>query len=117
VEEEIEIAGFDRRLTSEEHEYLQLAALTYMLQEFFRAGSAAALAASTAFEELGAQGFRVGSLRFTPEDPATLRGERLAADLRDISLRYIPYQLVGAHSLRGLVQLFIEELNHASPLD
>jgi hypothetical protein len=102
----IEEAGpKDPPLDKEYVQFIQLAALVYALDAFFRAGTHAARSASTAFEALGAQGFTVGATHFTSTGENTLRGERLADALRDaITDDQLRALIASSRTMRDLVR-------------
>ena len=101
----------------EEVQFIQLVALVYALDQFFRAGTRAALGASLAFESLGAVGFTVGAAPFTSEGENTFRGERLAEALRaSITDEKVRDLLGTSKTMKDLVSALARWLRHGRSL-
>jgi hypothetical protein len=112
IEEEISQSGRNIRLDQEDIQLIQLAALIYSLDSFFRVGSAAARAASITFEEFGLDGFQIGSTTFTRDNENTRRGEELATQMRrSISGTPLSRAIVTSPSMRRLITTLIRELS------
>lgn len=62
-------------LSTEEVQWIQLAALVFSLDSFFRAGTRSARNAATIFEQYDLTGFQVGSTVFTKDNYNTRRGD------------------------------------------
>lgn len=116
--EERDRLGRDIQLDNEDIQFIQLAALIYSLDSFFKGGTRAARNASFVFEQYGLQGFQVGSSTFTQNSAETLRGQRLAEALRRIiagtSLNRF---IVRSTSIRDLVVRLLREIRDGETLD
>lgn len=97
-------------LPKDQIEFIQLLALVYSLDEFFRAGTHAARSAAQQFESLHCRGFAVGSEEFTPANEATLRGEHLAEGLRRAleGTHYVEI-IANASGLTALIKRLVRE--------
>lgn len=110
IEEENTKLGRAMRLSIEQVQLIQLAALIYSLEDFFRAGSRAARGASIAFEDFGLSGFQVGSQAFTRDNVNTRRGDLLAEQLREV-VRNSPLgdYIKNASSMTELIETLVKE--------
>jgi hypothetical protein len=75
--------AFERRreLTHEHIEFVQVAALIFVLQRFLEDGSHAAQQATENFAAMGIGEFTIGAASFSPGNPNVLRGQHLARQL------------------------------------
>jgi hypothetical protein len=109
-----EMTGNKRQihLSTEDIQLIQLAALIYSLDSFFRKGTKSAREASTIFEELGGEGFQVGSSIFTKNNENTQRGEILADDLRRvIDGSFISQPIQDSYTMHQLIITLIRKIN------
>ena len=106
------------KLSSEDTQLIQLAALLYSLDSFLRAGTYAARVASTTFEEFELEGFQVGSTLFTRNNENTLRGEELAEKLRKTVERTRLGRIIrNSPTMKELISTLIREMNNGEALD
>jgi len=68
IDEESNNLDANIALSTEDTQLIQLAALIYLLDSFFRAGTSSARNAATTFEQFGLSGFQVGSTTFTRDN-------------------------------------------------
>jgi len=100
-------------LSTEDIQLIQLAALIYSLDSFFRAGSSSARGAATTFEEFGLSGFQVGSTIFTRENANTRRGDLLADKLRETIMNTALGEVIrNSTSMRVLISTMIRGRNN-----
>jgi hypothetical protein len=105
-----------RPLSDDEVAFIQLLALVYSLDRFLRDGTRAARGAAKFFEGLGSDGFDVGKTRFTRNNEATNRGERLADGLRaSITGTRFEQILLTSSSMRNLVRRLVKEMRREQP--
>lgn len=101
-------------LSTEDVQLIQLAALVYSLDSFFRAGSSSARSAATIFGEFELSGFQVGTTSFTKENVNTRRGDllanRLSESIRNSTLGEF---IRNSNSMRELISTMIREMNNA----
>jgi hypothetical protein len=100
----LEEEELNRTLTRESIQAIQLMALIGALDQFFRDGTSAAIAAVDAFADLGTRGFRIGSQAFSARNENVMRGLNLSDNLREAIqderlLRLLSREL----GLRGLI--------------
>lgn len=106
------------KLSSENIQLVQLAAFLYSLDSFLRAGSYAARAAATTFEEFELEGFQVGSTLFTKSNENTLRGEILADKLRmTVAETRLGLLIKNSSTMRELISTLIREMNNDESVD
>jgi len=99
-------------------ELIQLAALIYSLDHFFRAGTRAATDSARTFERFGLSGFQVGSTAFTSNSPATMRGEELANALRaTIAGTSLGPRIRVARSMSHLIESLVKDVINGKALD
>lgn len=70
------------RLSQNQVRLIQLIVFIHTLDDFLREGTAAARSAAVGFQELGVDGFVVGTTVFSGENENVMRGEVLADRLR-----------------------------------
>jgi hypothetical protein len=100
-------------LSTEEIQLIQLAALVYSLDSFFRAGTRSARNAATIFEQYELPGFQVGSTVFTKDNYNTRRGDLLAENLQEAILgTNLGKVIKNSSSMRGLISTMIREMNN-----
>lgn len=118
IQEERERLERDITVDTEDIQFIQLAALIYLLDSFMRTGTVAARNASSIFEQFGLAGFEIGSSRFTQSNENTLRGERLAQNLRSvIAATSLNRFITNSSSMRDLVIRLLNEIKDAETLD
>jgi len=118
IDEESNKSGVNIALSSNDVQSIQFAALIYSLDHFFRAGSSSARTAAMTFEQLGLQGFQVGSSHFTKDNDNTRRGDMLADKLRDsIGNSHMGIVIRNSISMRDLISTMIREVNNGQSLD
>jgi hypothetical protein len=101
------------RLGTEDVQLIQLAALVYTLDSFFRAGTRAAREASATFERFESSGFQVGRTHFTRDNENTKRGEQLANTLRNtLAGTELERIIRTSRTLESLVEDLIKGLNN-----
>ena len=116
--EESATIGKQIKLSSEDTQLIQLAALIYSLDSFLRAGSYAAKTAATTFEEFELGGFQVGSTLFTKNNENTRRGEILADKLRlTISQNRLGTLINSSSTMRELISKLVREMSHGETVD
>ncbi|GIK40338.1 MAG: hypothetical protein BroJett011_41710 [Chloroflexota bacterium] len=99
------------KLSDENIRFIQLAALIYLLETFFRAGTRSARGAAIIFEQFGSSGFQIGSATFTRDNYETRRGEVLADGLlRILSNTSLNKYIISANSMRELVSTLVKEM-------
>ena len=100
-------------LSTEDIQLIQLAALIYSLDSFFRAGSSSARGAAIIFEEFDLSGFRVGTTTFTRENINTRRGDLLANKLRESIINSaLGMAITNANSMRALISTMIRGMSN-----
>ena len=100
-------------LSTEDVQLIQLAALIYSLDNFFRAGSSAARGAATIFEEFELSGFQVGLTNFTKENANTRRGDLLADKLSESIRNSVLGDFIrNSNSMRELISTMIREVKN-----
>jgi hypothetical protein len=106
------------RVDRESVEMIQLAALIFSLDHFFRAGTRAARESAETFERFKLTGFRVGTTEFTKNNAATRRGERIANDLRAVVRRTrLRRRIQAAHSMQELIESLVRDVLNGETLD
>ncbi len=118
IDDEEDQLGQKLKLSAEDIRFIQTAVFIYFLDGFLRAGSQAARAASTTFEEFGLSGFQVGSTVFTRNNDNTRRGEVLADRLR-AALENSPLSkyISTVPTMRELVSRLIREMQNGKSVD
>ena len=112
IDEEITRSKKSNRLSQENIHLIQLAALIYSLDSFFRSGTAAARQASVTFEEFGSIGFQIGSTVFTKDNDNTRRGELLADELRKAIIgTQMSRAIQTSSTMQQLIITLIREIN------
>jgi hypothetical protein len=92
---------------------IQLAALIYSLDSFFRAGSSSARTAATVFEQFDLSGFQVGLTTFTRSNHNTRRGEILASRLQETIVNsYLGTVIKNSSTMKDLISRMIREMNN-----
>jgi hypothetical protein len=118
IEEEADELGRAIELTDEDVRSIQLAAFVYMLDDFLRTGSRVAREASVTFEEIGLNGFQIGSTVFTKDNYNTRRGEELADRLRAALVGTpLANRIDSATTMRGLISALIRETTDDTRVD
>jgi hypothetical protein len=118
IEEEQDNLGRDIELNPEDAQLIQLTAFIYSIDDFLRAGTRAAQAASGIFEEFGSAGFQVGRSHFTSDSDDTLRGEALANGLRDtVASTPLHRYIASASTMQALISALVREMTNDTHLD
>lgn len=112
IEEERQRLGKDINLTSENIQLIQLAALLYSLESFFRAGSSSARGAAATFEQFQIPGFQVGRTTFTSTSYSTQLGDVLADRLQNtIRNSRLGVVISNSATMRDLITTMIREMS------
>lgn len=105
--------GKDIELSTENIQLIQMAALLYSLDRFFRAGSSSARTAATVFEQFELSGFQVGSMTFTRNNYNTRRGDILADRLRETVMNSSLGAIIrNSATMRELIATMIQGISH-----
>lgn len=113
IDEERSSVDKNINLSIEDIQLIQLAALIYLLNSFFRAGSSSARNAATTFEQFGLSGFQVGSTTFTRNNYNTRRGDFLADRLQEAIMdSHLGITIRNSTSMRDLISTMIREINN-----
>src|ERR1700680_4711435 len=111
---ETEFPRVEGRLSREDQELVQIAALIYTLYNFFEDGHRAARDAVRILRRLDVAELRIGSQVFTDRSEATWRGRRLAEELlNQIDDKTMRDVITSSASLGQLVRACLLHLDYA----